>query len=50
LGIVPLEYIFDENSLAVKPMVQPEIQEVEEINVGVEMSPHKIKVSKTLQP
>ena len=37
--LIPLEKIFDQNYVAMKPSIHVEVQEVEEINIGVEDSP-----------
>ena len=47
-GLVPLEELFDFNDVAKKPKLEPVETEVEECNIGNELKPKMIKLSKTL--
>ena len=47
-GLAPLEELFDFNDVAKKPKLEPIETEVEECNIGSEIKPMMIKLSKTL--
>ena len=47
-GLAPLEELFDFNDVAKKPKLEPVETEVEECNIGSELKPMMIKLSKTL--
>ena len=47
-GLSPLEELFDFNDVAKKPKLEPVETEVEECNIGSEIKPMMIKLSKTL--
>ena len=47
-GLAPLEELFDFNNVAKKPKLEPVETEVEEYNIGSELKPKMIKLSKTL--
>ena len=47
-GLAPLEELFDFNDVAKKPKLVPIETEVEECNIGSELKPMMIKLSKTL--
>ena len=47
-GLAPLEELFDFNDVANKPKLEPIETEVEEYNIGSELKPKMIKLSKTL--
>jgi hypothetical protein len=47
-GLVPLEKLFDKDDVVVKPVVHPQIEEVEDCNIGTEQEPKNIKLSKLL--
>ena len=47
-GLVPLEELFDFNNVTKKPKLDPVETEVEECNIGSELKPMMIKLSKTL--
>ena len=46
--MAPLEELFDSNNVAKKPKLEPVETEVEECNIGSELKPMMIKLSKTL--
>jgi len=47
-GLVPLEYSFDSNDVAMKPKMEPLIADIEECNVITKEKPNHIKISKAL--
>ena len=47
-GLAPLEELFDFNDVAKNPKLEPVETEVEEYNIGSELKPKMIKLSKTL--
>jgi hypothetical protein len=47
-GLIPSEKIFDENDVVVKPSIHPQIEEVEDCNIGTDQEPKFIKISKKL--
>ena len=47
-GLAPLEELFDFNDVSNKPKLEPVETEVEECNIGSELKPMMIKLSKTL--
>ena len=47
-GLTPLEYLFDSNDVARKPKKDPVRSDIEECNIGTELKPKIIKLSKTL--
>ena len=47
-GLVPLEELFDFNDVAKKPKLEPVESEVKECNIGNQLEPNMIKLSKTL--
>jgi hypothetical protein len=48
-GLIPLERLFDQNDIHVKSSsVQPQLEEVEDCNIGSEEKPKFIKLSKYL--
>ena len=47
-GLSPLEELFDFNDVAKKPKLELVDTEVEECNIGSELKPKMIKLSKTL--
>ena len=47
-GLAPLEELFDFNDVANKPKLEPVETKVEEWNIGSELKPMMIKLSKTL--
>eukprot|EP00253_Pinus_taeda_P004133 PITA_04133 len=49
-GLVPLEDLFDFNDVAKKPKIEPTGAGVEEHNIGIELQPKMIKLSRTLPP
>jgi hypothetical protein len=49
-GLVPLEYLFDNDDVAKKPKIEAHGQEVEDCNIGTEEKPRMVKLSKSLPP
>ena len=49
-GLVPLEDLFDKNDVAKNPKVTPNNDEVEDFNIGTDVEPKMIKLSKALDP
>ena len=47
-GLIPLEDLFDENDVARNPKVIPNNDEVEDYNIGTDVDPKIIKLSKAL--
>ena len=47
-GLAPLEELFDFSDAAKKPKLEPVETEVEDCNIGSELKPMMIKLSKTL--
>ena len=47
-GLVPLEDLFDKNDVAKNPKVTPNSEEVEDFNIGIDVEPKMIKLSKAL--
>ena len=47
-GLLPLEELIDFDDVAKKPKLEPVETEVEECNIGSELKPKMIKLSKTL--
>ena len=45
--LAPLEELFDLNDVAKKPKLEPVESEVEECNIGSELKPKMIKLSRT---
>jgi hypothetical protein len=49
-GLIPLERLFDQNDIPLKSTLQPQLEEVEECNVGNKEEPRMVKISKYLPP
>ena len=49
-GLVPLEDLFDFNDVAKKPKIEPTRAGVEEHNIGTELQPKMMKLSKSFTP
>ena len=49
-GLVPLERLFDQNDVAKGPKLNPDGDEVEEVNIGSATKPKIIRLSKKLPP
>ena len=47
-GLVPLEDLFDKNDVAKNPKVTLNNEEVEDFNIGTDVEPKMIKLSKAL--
>ena len=47
-GLAPLEDLFDSDDVAIKPKMEPVRSDIEECNIGIELKPKIIKLSKTL--
>ena len=47
-GLTLLEDLFDSNDVARKPKMEPVRSDIEECNIGTELKPKIIKLSKTL--
>jgi ribonuclease HI len=47
-GLIPLEIFFYQNDIPLKPFVQPQLDEVEDCNIGTEKNPKFVKLSKYL--
>jgi hypothetical protein len=43
-GLIPLEWFFYHNDIVIKPFVQPQLDEVENCNIGIEQNPICIKI------
>jgi hypothetical protein len=49
-GLIPLERLFDQNDMPLKSTLQPQLEEVEDYNVGTKEDPRIVKISKYLPP
>jgi hypothetical protein len=49
-GLIPLEIIFNHDDIPLKTTLQPQPEEVEDCNIGIEQSPRLVKVSRYLFP
>ena len=47
-GLTPLEDLFDSNDVARKPKMEPLRSDIEECNIGTQLKPKMIKLSKNL--
>jgi len=47
-GLIPLEILFNQNDIPLKPFVQPQLNEVEDCNIRTEKNPKFVKLSKYL--
>jgi hypothetical protein len=47
-GLIPLERLFDQNDIPLKSTLQPQLEEVEDCNVGSNENPKLVKLSKYL--
>ena len=47
-GLTPLEDLFDSNDVARKPKMEPLRSDIEECNIGTELKPKMINLSKSL--
>ena len=47
-GLTPLEELFDSNDVAIKTKMEPVRSDIEECNIGTELKPKTIKLSKIL--
>jgi hypothetical protein len=49
-GLIPLERLFDQNNMPLKSTLQPQLEEVEDCDVGTTREPRIVKLSKYLPP
>lgn len=49
-GLTPLEDLFDSNDVPKNPKMEPVRSDIEECNIGTELKPKMIKLSKYLPP
>jgi hypothetical protein len=49
-GLIPLEKLFDQKDVSIKPMLKPLVEEVQDVNLGTDENPKIIKLSKALSP
>jgi hypothetical protein len=49
-GLIPLERLFDQNDVPVKSTLQPQLEEVEDCDIGTEEESWVVKISKFLPP
>jgi ribonuclease HI len=49
-GMIPLEILFDQNNIPVKSTLQPQLEEVEDCDIGTKEESRMVKISKLLPP
>jgi hypothetical protein len=49
-GLIPLERIFYQNDVHIKSTLQPQLEEVEDCDIGTEKESRVVKISKFLPP
>ena len=49
-GLIPLERLFNHDDIPLKTTLQPQPEEVKDCNIGTEVSPILVKVSRYLSP
>jgi hypothetical protein len=47
-GLIPLEKLFDQKDATLKPILNPSVEEVQDVNLGTTKKPKIIKLSKVL--
>jgi hypothetical protein len=47
-GLIPLERLFDQNDMPLKSTLQPQLEEVEDCDIGTKEEPRMVKISKYL--
>ena len=48
MGLIPLEYLFDQNDVARDSKVEPAMDAIEDVDIGTEGDPKIVKLSKKL--
>jgi hypothetical protein len=49
-GLIPLERLFDQNDIPVKSILQPQLEEVEDCDIGTKEESKMVKISELLPP
>jgi hypothetical protein len=49
-GLIPLERLFDKDDMSLKSTLQPQLEEVEDRDIGTKENPKLVKISKYLPP
>jgi hypothetical protein len=49
-GLIPLERLFNHDDIPLKSTLQPQLEEVEDCNIGTQEKPRLVKLSKYLPP
>ena len=49
-GLIPLERLFDQNDVPIKSTLQPQLEEVEDCDIGTGKEPRMVNISKFLPP